>query len=129
MATKNIFKATLMLAILFASSVTFAQGQNMQKRTPEERAQNQTAWMKQNLGITDDQNKKAYDIILNAAKQVDDARNSSGDKRAAMKSINENKDAAIKGVLTADQYGKYEQHMKEMQEQRKAGGNMGGGQN
>ena len=137
MSVKNFIKSMLMLSLLTISSVSFAQ-QNMQtpvQRTPEERAQRQTQWMQQNLKLTDDQYKKVYDIVLKSAKQVDAARNAGGDMRPQMKSINESRDAAMKGVLTGDQYQQYEQHKEQMQQQRRnmpqGGGNMqqGGGGN
>ncbi len=130
MTIKNFFKSALMLCVLIASSTAFAQQGQMPKRTPEERAQRQSQWMQQNLGLTDDQNKKVYDIMLSSAKQMDDARNSGGDMRTQMQDINAKRDAAMKGVLTADQFQKYQQHTQEMMQQRRAGmGTQNGGQN
>ena len=129
MTMKNLIKSMLMLSLLIVSPVAFGQ-QPMQQRPPEERAQRQTQWLQQNVALTDDQNKKVYDIILQSAKQADAARNSGGDVKSQMKDINTSRDAAIKGVLTDDQYQKYQQHVQEMQQQRKSGGGMqGGGQN
>ena len=128
MTIKNFFKNALMLCILIASSTVFAQQGQMPKRTPEERAQRQSQWMQQNLSLTDDQNKKVYDIMLSSAKQMDDARSAGGDMRTQMQDINAKRDAAMKGVLTADQYQKYQQHTQEMRQQRRAGmGTQNGG--
>jgi Spy/CpxP family protein refolding chaperone len=131
MSVKNFIKGTLMLSLLIASSVAFAQQDQMPKRTPEERAQRQTQWMQKNLNLTDEQNKKVYDIILSSAKQVDNARNSGGgDMRSQMQDINAKKNDALKGVLTGDQFQKYQQHAQEMQQRRTgAHGGMPGGEN
>ncbi len=117
MTTRNFLKITLMLTLLFASSVTFAQKQAAANRTPIERAENQTKWMKQNLAITDDQSKKAYDIIMNFAKQAGDIRTSAAtDKRTQMKQAIENKNAALKSVLTPEQFRKYIKHTGDLQQ-------------
>ncbi len=113
---KSIVKSYLLLAILFATSTAFAQQQ--QRRTPEERAQNQVQWMQKNLSITDDQGKKAYDIILRYAKE---AQNTMGapagnDKKEAMEKMQQDRESELKGILTGDQYQKYLAHVQEMQE-------------
>ena len=113
MTTKNFLKSTLMLSLLISSTIAYGQQQAPQ-RSPEERAQRQTQWMRQNLSLTDDQNKKVYDIMLNSAKQMETAR-TSGDK-SQMKSLKDRKDASVKGVLTGDQFQKYQQHESLMQE-------------
>jgi len=125
---KNLVKSLFVLTLLFAA---FGAGAQMQKRTPEERAQNQTKWIQKNLGTTDDQTKKAYDIILRYAREAEDAMNAQGsDRRQQMQGIQNNRDAELKTVLNADQYQKYITHMQEMQEkmrERRAGGMQQGG--
>src|ERR1700749_1363966 len=132
MPVKNFIKSTLVLSLLIVSSVSFAQPQ-MQQRSPEERAQRQTQWMQQNLTLTNDQNKKVYDIMLHHAQQADNARSmpAGQNKASEMQGANADKDAALKGILTGDQYNKYQQHeaeMKEKMKERRAGG-MGNGGN
>jgi len=127
MTIKHFIKATLMLAILFASSAAIAQDQATQKKSTEEKAQAQTSHMKQDLGLSDEQNTKAYEILLNSAKQMEAAMKAPGDKKAAIKSISENRDASMKKLLTPGQYAKYEEHMKEMKQRRAASNAQGGG--
>ena len=128
---KNLLKCAIALLLLVSSSAAFAQQQTMQQRTPEERAQRQTQMMQKNLALTDDQTQKVHDIILKHARGVDNARNSGGDMRSQMQGLNANKDEALKGVLTGDQYQKYlqiEQKMKEKRMQRNSDGMQPGGQ-
>lgn len=117
MAIKNLLKSTLVLSLLFASTIAFCQ-QQMQQRPPEERAQRQTQWMQKNLALTDDQHKKVYRIILNSARKVDNARSmpAGPDRRSNMQHINTERDASLKAVLTGEQYQKYEQHVLQMRE-------------
>jgi hypothetical protein len=114
---KHLMRSAIMLAVLFTSSLTFAQ-QQMSRKTPEEKAQNNTQWMQKNLALTDDQNKKAYDIILRYARQADDARNSASgqEKRQEMQGIESAKDNELRAVLTGDQFQKYQAHMQEMKQ-------------
>ena len=115
---KNLAKFILVLTVIFTSSVASAQ---MQKRTPQERAQNQVQWMQKNLALTDDQSKKAYDIILRSARQVDNARNApaGSGKKQDMQGIQNNRDAEMKAILSGDQYQKYQVHVQEIQEKMK----------
>lgn len=115
---KNLVKGISLIAVLFGSSFAIAQQQQMQQRTPRERAQNQTRMMQKNLGLTDDQNKKVYDIILKYAQQADNARNEAPgrDRRQEMKEIQNNKEADLKAVLTGEQFQKYQAYQQEMKE-------------
>ena len=108
MSTKNLFKSSLILLVIVASTSVFAQ-QQMPKRTPEERAQRQTMWMQNNLGITNEQSKKVHDIILAGFTAAAD-----GSKKNEMPQIKTNLENQLKAVLTADQYQKYMQHVEEM---------------
>jgi len=128
MQLKIFFKSTILLAVLISSSVVYAQQQ--QRKTPEERAQNQIAWMQQNLNLTKDQNTKSYDILIAHARGMDQARSSgTGNLREQMQDLNVKKDNDIKLVLTPDQFQKYQQHEAEMKQQmqQRRGSQQGGG--
>jgi len=120
---KNLVRSALLLLVVFSSSVVF--GQQMQKRTPEQKAENQTRWMQKNLGLTQDQNKKVYDIILYYAQQADNANASAGQAKKAEKlEVKRDKDTELRAVLTGEQYQKYQAHVQEMKEKmrdRRAG--------
>ena len=87
--------------------------------------------MQKKLGLTADQNKKVYDIILKYAQQMETVRTapSGGDRRQQVMTINTNRDNDIKAVLTPDQLKKYEAERevrKEKMQERKANGMNGG---
>ena len=118
MLIKNIFKNTLMLAILFSSSVVFAQ--QMQQRTPEQKAERQTRWMEKNLAITPEQSKKVYNIILNAAQEQQNANMAQGaEKKQEKKAIKRDTAAELQQVLSPDQYQRYVAHLQEMKQKAK----------
>jgi len=112
MSIKEVTKRTMVFALVLMSSAVFAQG--MQKRTPEERAQNQMKWMQNNLALTGDQNQKPYNILLKYATETDNAR-ATGQK-GERKEIKADKDAELKGILTGNQYQLYRAHMEQMKE-------------
>jgi len=124
MQIRNLVKNAIVFSLLVCSSSLFAQDQ-MQKRTPEQKATANTQWMQQNLQINADQTQKAHDIILKYAGQAETA---SRDQR---QSIMANRDADLKGVLTAEQFQKYqahEQQMREQMQQRRANTQQNGNQ-
>ena len=114
---KHLVKSAIVLAVLFTSALTFAQ-QQMPRKTPEEKAQNNTRWMQKNIALTEEQSKKVYDIILRYVKQADDARSSAPgpERRQEMQGIEAAKDNELRGVLTGDQFQKYQAHMQEMKQ-------------
>jgi periplasmic protein CpxP/Spy len=123
MSIRNFVKSMLAFSLLVMSVSGFAQQQQQMPRTPEERAQRQMVWMQQNLSLNDDQNKKVNDILLRYAKQADQTMNAPAgpEKRSARMEMQKNKDAELKGVLTGDQFQKYqarEQEMKDKMQQR-----------
>ena len=127
---KNLVKSIALIAVVFSSVI--ASAQQMPQRSPQERAQNQTQWMQRNLGISEDQNKKVYDIIFKHAQEMDAARNSAAgeDRRSAMQNIAAGRDAELKNVLTGEQFQKYQAHEQQakdkMREHRSEMQNRGG---
>ena len=123
---KNIIKSLFAVLLLTSASTTFAQ-QQMQQRTPKERAQRQTMWMQKNIGLTDEQSKKVYDIMLYHAQQADNEKNMAPgpDKKMDKRDLKRDIDAELRATLTGDQYQKYQQHMAEMKakrQERRGGG-------
>ena len=127
MPVKNLLKSAFTIVVIFSASSAFAQEpmqqqQQMPKRTPEQRATRQTQWMQKNLMLTDEQNKKVYNIILNAATEQENA--STSPQKGERKAIARDEAGELKQVLTPDQFQKYMAHVQEMKEknkERKAG--------
>ena len=122
---KNIAKSMIMLSLLLTTSLSWSQ-EHMQRKSPQERAQNQTRWMQKNLALTEDQNKKVYDIILRYAQEADNnATNPPGkQKKRDRQEINRDREADLKAVLTGEQFQKYQAHVQEMKDkmrERRAG--------
>jgi protein CpxP len=128
MSVKNLIKSAMMLCLFVVSIPTFAQ---QAQRTPEERAQRQMTWMQKNLTLTEDQDKKVYGILLHYANEADKTMNTPAgpEKKAEKMDIQKAKDADLKGVLTGDQYQKYQAHVQEMKAkmQQRGGGMPEGG--
>ncbi len=126
MTINHFVKSTLVFALLLSATMVFAQDGQNQKKTPEERAANQTAWMQKNLGLTGDQFTKVHDIILASARSQENVNTAAGNNTGARQKIAKNRDEQIKNVLTADQYTKYQAHVEEMkQKMMERRGNMG----
>jgi hypothetical protein len=79
------------------------------KKTPEERAHFQTAWMKSNLKLAADQEPRVDQINLKYARQMEDVKSipSKMGKPKKAKSIMDAKDAELKMALNTDQYQLY----------------------
>lgn len=117
MAIKHFLKTTIVLSLLLSSTALFAQ-ESMQKRTPEERAENQTGWMQKNLALTPDQHTKVSDINLHYAREGEKLMNAprSKEKKNERQELMNDKDAELKMVLTGEQYQKYQAHVAEMKQ-------------
>lgn len=95
----------------------------MSETTPEERAQMQTDYMKESLTLSDDQLPRIKEINLKYAQKMQDVYNSTSSKMQKfkqMKSIGQDKDKELKGVLNSTQYATYEKNKEEMKEKIKA---------
>jgi len=99
-----------------------------QKLTPEERAEKITGRLKTELSLTEEQTPKVKQATLNRITQVEAARTkAAGDKKvfgAERKTIFQNWESEMKGILTSEQYSTYlakkEEKKKKMQEKRAA---------
>lgn len=118
-------KKILFLALTFIGSVTFAFSQSTTaggnkkdtinakgpKLTPEQRACDQACHMMKDFDLTWAQGTKIHDAALTRETKLDELRTKPlADKAAndaAAKKIDDDYDAVIKTVLTADQYSKW----------------------
>ena len=112
----------LIIASIIVSFGVNAQTGKMTKlesskvKTPEERAKVQTDRMKSELTLTNDQYEKAYQInlgIIQKNKGLQEQKMTAEERRNAVKQNNEARMAMLKDVLTADQYTKLQEKLKE----------------
>jgi hypothetical protein len=116
------------LLVLLASCVlVLAVGQGacaqmmdkLAKTTPQERAAIQTAFMKSKLGLQGEELSKVEAINMKFAEQAEPIiKGSSGPimKMRQMKAMQQEKDGALKGVLTPQQFSTYEAAKAEMKQ-------------
>ena len=102
--------------MLFASLTVFAQRQAADM-TPEQRAENQTKTLKENLNLTDDQQKQVYDLSLARAKKMQELRAAQNADRSEMRASMETFNTEIAKILTVEQQEKY----KTMLDDRRSG--------
>ena len=121
-------KKLLIICGLLFSVVTFAnaqdgQGQGRRGGTPEERAKRQTEQLSEKLSLSADQKAKVQAIYLEQGPKMRKLRDSLGDNRdairAAMVKANEQNEAKVAAILTADQKKAYTAWIKERNEAMK----------
>ncbi len=131
---KLLMNAFFVAIVLFTSNNMFAQDKTPQKpeQTPETMSQRHADKMKSDLNLNDEQTKKVYDVNLkyNKERQVNREKRSQErkEKMAEAKKKNEQKNAELKNILTADQYSKMIQNQeanKAKMKQKRQGGKKG----
>ncbi|HUA80796.1 MAG TPA: hypothetical protein VL997_10520 [Dyella sp.] len=109
----------------FAQDSNAAGSQNtppaaMQHRVPD--PQKQAARLAKRLGLSDDQSSKISSILENRQQQLTAARSDSSlspqDRRAKMRSIQQDTDTQINAVLTPDQQSQYATMKQNMKNRR-----------
>ena len=124
-----------MVAVLISLS-SFAQQPGGQRREfkPEDTATRQADRMKETVKLSDEQYKKVYDLFLKQAKESQ-ARMQEAQKKGERPQFNREdmqkqrdaQNAAIKEILTAEQWEAYEKAQQERRGRQGQGG-FGGGQ-
>jgi hypothetical protein len=106
--------------LIFLAQGAFAQNFGMQF-TPEERAQMQTEWMKENLQLNDSQLVKVEALNLEYALKMEKIKEINGNlsKLRAAKKTSEEKDKKLKKLLDKEQFEFYLDKRKEMQKKAK----------
>jgi protein CpxP len=119
-------KRLMIICGLLFSVVTFAnaqQGEGRRGGTPEERAKRQTEQLSEKLSLTADQKAKVQAIYLEQGPKMKKLRDSLGDDRAAIRAAmvkaNEQHEAKVAAILTADQKKTYSAWIKERNESMK----------
>jgi biopolymer transport protein ExbD len=117
----------ILLAVLmaFVSFTTFAQrGGNM---TAEQRAENQTKTLTENLKLSEDQQKQVYNLSLTRAQKMQELRNAQNMDREQMRASMETFNTELAKVLTVEQQEKYKTMMEDRRNNRGGGGGGNGG--
>ena len=118
----SLFILTL---VTMMSSVAFAQGPGhgggRGGSTPEERAKRQTEMMKEGLNLTAAQEPKVSAINLKYAKKMEDVRKTADTAamRKSAQTLNKQKEAELKAILTAEQFKLYLKQVEEMKARRR----------
>jgi periplasmic protein CpxP/Spy len=120
---KSFFKIKYLLpcvtcVLLSLSFNSFAQDQR-QQMTPEQRAERQTTMMQKNMNLTTDQTAKVKDINAKYASKNADLMQAGGDQSQARQKMMMDKEAEMKGVLTADQFAQYQKMEQAMMQRMK----------
>jgi Spy/CpxP family protein refolding chaperone len=99
-----------------------AKTQKHAQRTPEERAKEMTARLKEELNLTDQQSEELYAIHLKYAEErkgvLDAGREEREAQRTEIKSINDKQKAEMKSVLTEEQVARLDQLQEERAHRR-----------
>ncbi|MBO9613691.1 MAG: hypothetical protein J7619_13405 [Dyadobacter sp.] len=120
-------KTLLAILLAFVSFTTFAQrGGNA---TPEQRAENQTKTLTENLKLSEDQQKKVYDLSLTRAKKMQELRDSQNMDREQMRASMETFNTELSKILTVEQQEKYKTMLEDRRNNRGGGGGGGGPRN
>ena len=117
-------KLLFILTIVMCSQLTTVaqDSRNLDNLPPaEERAEMQTEMMKEKLELTDDQVPLVKAINLKAAQALDEVAKKTDrmQKFKAFRSAQQEKDEALKDVLTKDQYKLYQDSKEEMKKKLK----------
>lgn len=141
-------KKLFLITVLFLSVVTFAQAQRgtgqrpsqagggqRPQMNPEQMVQRQLDRLNEAITLTDAQKAKAREIIQKTSEKRRELfqnreQGSDADRekmRATMDELRKKETAEIKAILTGDQIPKYEQYLKEREEQMKQRMNNGQG--
>ncbi|MFT3949733.1 MAG: hypothetical protein QM763_22405 [Agriterribacter sp.] len=113
---KSVVTMGFMAVAMLISVSSFAQ-EKMQHKTPEEKAKMMSDKMKTELTLTDEQYQKVQAINLDFATKTKDIKKDGADKSAwieKVKPLEDERTAALKGVLTPEQFTKYESLKEEM---------------
>jgi hypothetical protein len=106
---KTLISATKAIVSVVALMLAFTINASAQDRAANA-AQKMSDNMKAELSLTDAQYGKVLDINKGFADKAAEVRKASTDKKAnaqAVKALNDDREAQLKGVLTADQYKTY----------------------
>ena len=119
------FSMQVVLVIALLALFTNARAQETTPKTPQEKADKWTNWMKENLKLADVQVPKVQEINLRYANQLATLKDTSSTKSKETQMANVQKkeeamDNELKGVLTVEQFKTYQAHKHEIRGNIKA---------
>lgn len=115
-------KGLFALVLAFVSMTAFAQrGGGNGNATPEERAKRQTTMLTESLKLTEDQQKKVYDLNIARAKEMEALRDSQNQDRSKMRESMEKFNAELGKILTPEQQESYKKVLEERRSNRGGG--------
>lgn len=104
----NLSLVVLLILGLFAVN-SYAQTDGKTKKTPEQRAEKIAKRMQEKLSLSDAQYKSVYDLTLSTINQRASLKNMDKEARKTeMKKLRENQATQLKGILSSDQWTKWE---------------------
>lgn len=119
---KNLIKLLSLILMMALFQTASAQDSTMKGGTPEQRAQLQTAWMKDKLALNETQVGQVSAINLKYAKMNDPVLKGSDNKFSKFKKLKaaqKDKEKELKGILAPDQFTKYLAMQDEMKDKMK----------
>lgn len=111
-----------LIALFFAATTLWAQNDiaPKSKKSPEQRAELFSKKMTKNLGLDAAQQERIKAINLDRFKQIEEARTAGTGKKkevaSKIKAINETYLTTLKGVLSEEQFKKFEEMKKQLVE-------------
>lgn len=115
----------LSLVAVMITAGAYAQDSSKVKRSPEEMANRKADKLKTELGLSDDQRGKVYTVFLdkiNKREAIQAKYKDSKDKKAMkaeMKTVEETAETNLKGILTTEQFTKWQTLREERKQQHK----------
>jgi len=118
-------KFILVSSLIWVMVMTVAAQGGMQNMTPEDMAKRTSEMIKKSTGCDAATATKVDVICLKYAKEMAAVREKYADREARReptKVLRDKQDVELKGVLTADQYAKYQAALEERRKQMQNGG-------
>jgi hypothetical protein len=114
----NLTLVVMLIFGLFAvNSYAQTSDKTKTKKTPEQKAEKLAKKMQEKLSLSDEQYKSVYDLALSTINQRASLKANGTDKasrKAEMKSLLERQESQLRGILSADQWTKWESLKTEM---------------
>jgi len=124
----GIFVFLMVLGLASAMAQNNPGGSGQRNMDPTERAKEELKQMEENLDLSKDQKDKVYDILLEGNKKrsamFEEMRSGNGDRdamREKMRTMRDDQNKKLKGVLSEEQWTKYEKMMEERRQQFRRG--------
>ena len=132
---KKIILSMMVAMISLTSFAQFGGGGQRREFKPEDQATRRADQIKEAAKISDEQYKKVYDLFLKQAQDQQAKMKEAQEKgerpqfnREEMQKQQEATNAALKEILTAEQFAAYEKAQQERRQRMGQGGGFGGGQ-